>query len=89
MIKIIAIILLILILLIGGLLLFISTIPSVPTHYTRTIKTGGLIEAKYLQFGPNHVTYQKEKGTELTKYFHIYYPQELKKHKNNILLLLY
>lgn len=79
MIKIIAIILLILILLIGGLLLFISTIPSVPTHYTRTIKTGGLIEAQYLQFGPNHVTYQKEKGTELTKYFHIYYPQELEK----------
>lgn len=78
-IKIIAIILLILILLVGGLLLFISTIPSVPTHYTRTIKTGGLIEAKYLQFGPNHVTYQKEKGTELTKYFHIYYPQELEK----------
>ena len=60
-------ILLILILLVGGLLLFISTIPSVPTHYTRIIKTGGLIEAKYLQFGPNHVTYQKEKGTELTK----------------------
>ena len=78
-IKIIAIILLILILLVGGLLLFISTIPSVPTHYTRTIKIGGLIEAKYLQFGPYHITNQKEKGTELTKYFHIYYPQEIEK----------
>lgn len=78
-IKIIAIILLILILLVGGLLLFISTIPSVPTNYTKTIKTGGSIEAQYLQLGPNHVTYQKEKGTELTKYFHIYYPQELEK----------
>lgn len=79
MIKIIAIILLILILLVGGLLLFISTIPSVPTNYTKTIKTGGSIEAQYLQLGPNDISYQKEKGTEFIKYFHIYYPQELKK----------
>lgn len=79
MIKIIAIILLILILLVGCLLLLMSTIPSVPTNYTKTIKTGGSIEAQYLQLGPNDISYQKEKGTELIKYFHIYYPQELKK----------
>lgn len=79
MLKIFIIILLLLILLMGGLLLLILMVPSVPKNYTRTVKTGGLIEAKYLQFGPNHVTYQKKKGTELTKYFHIYYPQELKK----------
>lgn len=79
MIKIIAIILLILILLVGCLLLLMSTIPSVPTNYTKTIKTDGSIEAQYLQLGPNDISYQKEKGTEFIKYFHIYYPQELKK----------
>lgn len=79
MLKILIIILLLLILLMGGLLLLILMVPSVPKNYTRTVKTGGLIEAQYLQFGPNHVTYQKEKGTKLTKYFHIYYPQELEK----------
>lgn len=79
MLKIFIIILLLLILLIGGLLLLILMVPSVPKNYTRTVKTGSPVEAKYLQFGPNHILYQKEKGTELTKYFHIYYPQELEK----------
>lgn len=75
--KIIGIIILIPIVLIIGLLVLLSFVPSVPKNYTKEVKTGGDIEAKYLAMGKYKVKSTKSKATELTKYNYVYYPKEL------------
>lgn len=75
--KIIGIIILIPVVLIIGLLVLISFVPAVPKNYTKEVKTGGDIEAKYLAIGQYKVKYTKSKATELTKYNYVYYPGEL------------
>ena len=75
--KIIGIIALIPIVLIIILLVIISFIPAVPNNYTKEVKTGGDIEAKYLAMGKYKVKSTKSKATELTKYNYVYYPEEL------------
>ena len=75
--KIIGIIALIPIVLIIILLVIISFIPAVPNNYTKEVKTGGNIEAKYLTMGKYKVKSTKSKATELTKYNYVYYPEEL------------
>ena len=77
MLKIIGIILFIPIVLIIGLLVLLSFIPAVPKNYTKEVKTGGEIEAKYLSKGKYKVKSTKSKATELTKYNYVYYPEEL------------
>lgn len=75
--KIIGIIILIPIVLIIGLFVLLSFVPSVPKNYTKEVKTGGDIEAKYLAMGEYKVKSTKSKATELTKYNYVYYPKEL------------
>lgn len=75
--KIIGIIILIPIVLIIGLLVLLSFAKAVPKNYTKEVKTGGVIEAKYLAMGEYKVKSTKSKATELTKYNYVYYPKEL------------
>lgn len=75
--KIIGIIILIPIVLIIGLLLIISLIPMTPNNYTKEVKTGGEIESKYLAMGSYKVKNIKKDGSELTKKYYIYFPEEL------------
>lgn len=75
--KIIGIIILIPIVLIIGLLVLLSFAKAVPKNYTKEVKTGGNIEAKYLAMGKYKVKNTKSKATELTKYNYVYYPEEL------------
>ena len=67
MLKIIGIIILVPILLIVGFLIILSFVPAVPKNYTKEVKTGGEIEAKYLSKGKYKVKSTKSKATELTK----------------------
>lgn len=76
--KIIGIIILIPIVLIIGLLFLLSLVPMTPTNYTKEVKTGGDIETKYLTMGDYKVKNIKKDGSEITKKYHIYYPEELK-----------
>lgn len=75
--KIIGIIILIPIMIMILLLILLSLIPAVPKNYTKEVKTGGDIEAKYLAMGEYKVKNTKSKATELTKYNYVYYPEEL------------
>ena len=63
--------------LVVGLLVLASIIPAVPSNYIKEVKTKGTIEAKYLAAGGYKVKNIRIKATELTKYYHIYYPEEL------------
>ena len=76
--KIIGIIILIPIVLVIALLVIISFIPMTPNNYTKEVKTGGDIETKYLSMGDYKVKNIKKNGTEITKKYYIYYPEELK-----------
>lgn len=60
-----------------GLLVFLSTRPAVPNNYTKTVKTGSEIEAKYLAMGSSKVRYIQENTDEPIKEYEIYYPAEL------------
>ena len=75
--KIIGIIILIPIVLIIGLLLIISLIPMTPNNYIKEVETGGEIESKYLAIGSYKVKNIKKDGSELTKKYYIYFPEEL------------
>ena len=75
--KILGIIILIPVVIIIGLLVLTSFVPAVPKNYTKEVKTGGDIEAKYLAMGEYKVKNTKSKATELTKYNYVYYPEEL------------
>lgn len=78
MLKIIGIIILIPIVLVIALLVIISFIPMTPNNYTKEVKTGGDIETKYLAIGDYKVKKIKKEGSEITKKYYIYYPEELK-----------
>ncbi len=75
--KTIAILFLVFVLLIIGLLVLVSFIPATPNNYTKTTKTGGDIEAKYLQMGKYKIKNSKSEASELLKYNYSYYPEEL------------
>lgn len=77
--KIVGIILLIPILLIIGLVILLSLVPAVPKNYTKQVKTSESIEEKYLEIGNYKVKKMKKDGSELTKKYYIYYPEELEK----------
>ena len=75
--RIIGIAVLSMVILVIGLLIFLSTRPAVPNNYTRTVKTGGEIEANYLAMGNSEVKYIEEAADEPIKKYEIYYPAEL------------
>lgn len=74
--KIIGIIILIPIVLIILLLVIISFAPMTPNNYTKEVKTGGDIEKEYLSIGDYKVKKTKRAGSEITKKYYIYYPEE-------------
>lgn len=69
--------LLVVIVLVMVLIMLMSFKPFVPNHYTKKVKTGNEIEAKYLEMGDDKVEDIKIEGSELTKFYSIYYPKEL------------
>ena len=75
--KIIGIAILSIVILVIGVLVFLSTRPAVPNNYTKTVKTGGEIEAKYLAMGNSEVKYIEETADEPIAKYEIYYPAEL------------
>ena len=50
---------------------------SVPENYTETVKTGGNIEAKYLQHGTHDVEYFEYPAMMSFEKFEIYYPADI------------
>ena len=75
--KWICIIILILILLIIAFLFYLSKRPFVPTNYTKTVKTGGEMEERYMHMGPlETAVYQREAPEDWGSYI-IHYPKEM------------
>lgn len=75
--KIFGIVLLVLLLLIVLLVVRIATTPAVPNRYTKTVETGGELEAAYLATGPYKTAYLEATAGEPLKKYEAYYPQEL------------
>lgn len=75
--KIVGIILLILIVLVAALLFWLSTRPFVPDNYTKTVATGGELEAKFLAMGKHEVKYTEAEAPGDWKKFEAYYPAGL------------
>lgn len=75
--KVVGIILLVLIALIVVLLICLSMKPFVPNNYTKTVDTGGEIEAKYLAMGAHEVKYAEAEAPGDWKKFEAFYPADL------------
>lgn len=75
--KIAAIAVLALIALVVVLLVLLALRPATPNDYTKTVKTGGEIEKKYLKTGNSKVKYTEKSAPDPLKKFEIYYPAEL------------
>ena len=75
--KIIGIVISIPIVLVSTLLVMLSCVPMTPKDYTKKVKTGGELEAKYLATGDYKVMMVKRDGSETTGSYYIYYPEEL------------
>ena len=73
----ILIVMIAIILIIALFLTWLFTRPSVPTNYTKTVATGGNIEAKYLAMGEHKVKYLEQAADDPIKKYEIYYPQDL------------
>lgn len=72
--KWIGIVILVLIVLIVALLFWLSKKPSVPTNYTKTVKTDDTLEAKYLAMGEFEVSHTQADAPDDWKTYSIYYP---------------
>lgn len=75
--KIIGTVLLAAVLLVALLLVWLSKQPAAPKNYTRTVPTGGEIEAKYLAQGVHKVKYTEADAPGEWKKFEVYYPASL------------
>lgn len=75
--KVIGIIVLVIVLAVAALLIYLSTRPSVPTRYTKTVKTGGAIEATYLAQGSHQVKSYTVAADEPIVKYHVYYPADM------------
>ena len=65
------------ILLLGLLLFILSKKPFVPNNYTKTVETGGELEAKYLAIGQYEVKHTEADTPEDWGKFITYYPVEM------------
>ena len=72
--KWIGILILVLIVLLVALLFWLSKKPFVPTNYTKTVKTGDTLEAKYLAMGAFEVSQIQADALDDWKTYSIYYP---------------
>lgn len=75
--KVTGILLLILLALIAALLVLLSMKPFVPNNYTKTVDTGGGIEARYLSMGAHEVRYAEAGAPGDWKKFEAFYPAGL------------
>ncbi|MBQ3425113.1 MAG: lipase [Clostridia bacterium] len=75
--KIIGIVVLVVVVLLVILFLVLANKPAVAKDYTKTVKPGGEIEAKYLQTGPYEVSSLKMDVMENFKCYEIWYPTEI------------
>ena len=53
----------------------------VPKDYTKTVETGGKLEAKYLKTGKHKVSFYSKETTEPAVEYRIYYPSDMKNSK--------
>ena len=72
--KWVGIVILAIVLLLAILLFILSKKPFVPGNYTKTVETGGELEAKYLAMGQYKVKYTEEDAPEDWGKFITYYP---------------
>lgn len=75
--KVTGILLLVLPALIAALLVLLSMKPFVPNNYTKTVDTGGGIEARYLSMGAHEVRYAEAGAPGDWKKFEAFYPAGL------------
>lgn len=75
--KVVGLVLLAVFLLLALLVFRIITAPMVPNNYTRTVETGGVLEAVYLAMGGHKVKYREAKADDVLKKYEIYYPAAL------------
>ena len=62
---------------IGILYLYADNKPDIHKGYNEKIETGGMLEAKYLQFGSFETQKYTDKADKPIKKFTVYYPKEL------------
>ena len=67
----------ILVITISILLMLLSAQPAVPTNYTQTVKTGGVLEAKYLAMGEYDVNSFEASAMMSFGKYEIYYPANM------------
>lgn len=53
----------------------------VPKDYTKTVRTGGKLEAKYLKMGKHKVSFFQEDAPDPAVEFRVYYPSDMKTSK--------
>lgn len=75
--KCVVIVILAVILLLAILLFALSKRPFVPNNYTKTVETGGELEAKYLAMGQYEISHAETDAPEDWGKFITYYPAEL------------
>lgn len=75
--KIIGIVILCIVILIAALLIYLSYKPAVAKDYTQKVKTGGEIEAKYLENGTHKVSSIKISAMHDFKKYEIFYPSDI------------
>ena len=75
--KIIGIILLVIIALLAIMFIKAALTPAVPKNYTKTVETGGSIEAQYLKNGTYKTAYTEAEADERLGKYEIFYPDEL------------
>lgn len=75
--KMIGIIILCVVVFVMILLVCLSKMSALTKNYTKKIKTGGGIEAKYLRDGAYEVSYYEETAVQVFEKYEIYYPREL------------
>lgn len=75
--KLVLLAVLVLLILLISLVIWIVLRPAVPDNYTKTVRTGGEIEAAYLASGRHTVKYTEAEAPGDWKKFEIYYPEEV------------
>lgn len=73
--KIIGIIALAAVLLAAALLVYVSAMPAAPRRYTRTVETGGALEAEYLAEGERRVRRYEAGAAAPMEKFSVWYPE--------------
>jgi uncharacterized SAM-binding protein YcdF (DUF218 family) len=77
--KMVGIAILLLLALAIAFLVWLSLRPFVPDNYTKTVDTGGEIEARYLAMGDHEVRFTEAEAPEDWKKFEAFYPAGLER----------